>query len=843
MRNHKSASVGLAIAALCAGALALAAPGKAQDWQEQGPGPICNEGATLLPNMCDAAVPPTVMGGKNPAAGAINAIVPSPTDSGVVFVGTASGGVWKTSNATAAFPTWTPLTDMTALNLPQLPINSLAMSPVDSLTLFAGTGNTSSFDVFGSLGIGVARSTDGGTTWTLLARSTFTGRAINSIVPTTVSGAVLAATWLDGGGVYRSTDNGVTFTRISGNGTSGLPNAGVSSLVADQSNASRFYAGVPGGAGGGALAGVYRSGDGGVTWTAVNTGLSGLETSSRILLTVHSGSAFGANAVYAAVLAGDRTLSGVFRSANQGMSWTSLGVPSPPIYPGMQGNIHGAFAADPSDASVVFISGDRQDCPAASPVCGAPFPSPNANGCNAFYGNVFRWSGTAWQNVVCNGANATGPHPDSRFMAFDADGNLLQTNDGGIARLVSPNTASTRKWVAIDGNIRSAEFHSIAYDPLSNIVFGGAQDNGTPVQAKPGNFTWMQVLGADGGVVGVDASNPTESTRYYSFQNLGAFKRSTWDATNKMLTEVGVKLIITSGPGSNPADPSKNMTLRQFDKIQFYQPFALNAIDPSRMLMGTNQLYESLDKGDSLNNLGCLTPLDTMGRCVGPLVGSLYGRPIAYGGRLAGVDMPAVFYVGAGATIFHRVTAGGLITKLDKYPGGTVITIAMNPNNYKQVFVSDSNNKVWGSSDEGATWSDMTLNLASLTSLVPTIEVFSPDATLANTVVIGGGFGVFQVGATGTTWTRLTGLNDILPPALVLDLHYDYTDNVLVAGTLGRGSWTIAGPFSGTTEEAGLIARSKKVPRPSRPVSSSLLPLRHLPPAPPPSAVPPSTAP
>jgi hypothetical protein len=182
----------------------LAGPGKAQVWQEQGPGLICNEGATLLPNMCDAA--DTVMGGKNPAAGAINAIVPSPTDSGVVFAGAVSGGVWKTSNATAAIPTWTPLTDMTALNLPQLPINSLAMSPVDSLTLFAGTGNTSSFggfssfSGFGSLGIGVARSTDGGTTWTLLAGSTFTGRAINSIVPTTVSGAVLAATWLDGGG-------------------------------------------------------------------------------------------------------------------------------------------------------------------------------------------------------------------------------------------------------------------------------------------------------------------------------------------------------------------------------------------------------------------------------------------------------------------------------------------------------------------------------------------------------------------------------------------------------------------------------------------------------------------
>jgi hypothetical protein len=166
----------------------------------------------------------------------------------------------------------------------------------------------------------------------------------------------------------------------------------------------------------------------------------------------------------------------------------------------------------------------------------------------------------------------------------------------------------------------------------------------------------------------------------------------------------------------------------------------------------------------------------------------------------------------------------------------------MNPNNYKQVFVSDLNNMIWGSADEGVTWSNMTLNLASLTSLVTTIEVFSPDATLANTVVIGGGFGVFQVGATGTTWTRLTGLSGNVPPALVLDLHYDYTDNVLVAGTLGRGSWTIAGPFGGKIEPSKTpIAQA--VPLGIRRPVSSLLPLRHLPPTPPPSAnVPPSTA-
>jgi hypothetical protein len=151
---------------------------------------------------------------------------------------------------------------------------------------------------------------------------------------------------------------------------------------------------VPGGAGGGAQAGVYRSDDGGATWTAVNTGLAGLSTSLRILLTIHNDASN--NVVYADVIASNGTLSGVFRSTNQGGSWTSLGVPSPSIYPGAQGFFHGAFAADPVNPNVVFISGDTQS---------SPFP--NANGCNAFSGTLFRWTGTAWELAVCNGANAT----------------------------------------------------------------------------------------------------------------------------------------------------------------------------------------------------------------------------------------------------------------------------------------------------------------------------------------------------------------------------------------------------------------------------------------------------
>src|SRR6266436_5720715 len=281
MFNQRSILLAIvSLVALSGGAAAVAAPA----WVEQGPGPIQGGQDEGLPN--------------NPVAGAINAIVPISAD--IVFVGTVNGGGWKTSNATAATPTWTPLTDQ---QLPALSMNSLAVSPVSPSTLFAGTGSTSSLSFRGSSGFGVARSTNVGATWIVLARSPFAGRRIDSIVPTRLSGGnvVLAATLFDGGGVYRSTDNGVSFTRISGNATSILPDAGVSKLIADPSNSNRFYAGVPASFGGGPAAGVYRSDDGGLTWTAASTGVTGLATSFRILLSVHNDATN--NVVYAAVIA------------------------------------------------------------------------------------------------------------------------------------------------------------------------------------------------------------------------------------------------------------------------------------------------------------------------------------------------------------------------------------------------------------------------------------------------------------------------------------------------------------------------------------------------------------
>ena len=766
-----------------------------QVWVAQGPGPTLNGQNEGIPG--------------NPVSGSIISIATS-TNADLVYVGTTNGGVWKTTNATSATPAWTALTDT---QLPALSISSLAISPLDANTLYAGTGSTSSLGLDGSSGFGVAKSTNGGTTWSVLAGATFSTRRIVSIVPTSIGAAatqvVLAATLFDRGGVYRSADAGSTFTRISGG--SGLPDGGVSQIVADPSNANRFFAGVPSNYLNSGTAGIYVSIDGGANWTLVNGTIPAaiLNNSLRILLSVSGGAP---NPVYAMFISNNAAsgiasghLSGVFRTPDQGATWVSMGLPSPEIFPGGQGSIHGAILAHRIDAAAVFISGDRQNT-----------PFPNVNGCSNFTANVFRGVFTGvgtWTNAVCSGASGTSPHADSRALAFDANGNVLQANDGGIFRLVSPDAAAgVRSWVSVNNTIQPAEVHSVAYDPLSNVVFAGTQDTGTPIQSAPGNTTWNELIQGDGGVVAVDADQTAHagtSIRYTSFQRFGSFNRTSWNSANAMIggfTTVGLNITSGSGAGN---------TLSAFDaNIQFYTPYVLNRIDPSRMLIGTASIYESLNKGDSLANLGF----------TGQFISSL-----TYGSRLGGVAKPEVFYAGAGASIRHRVTVGGLITTLASYPGSSVRAVVMDPQNYQKVFAVDDASRVWGSFDEGVTWINLTANLPALTSDTRSIEIYSPDTTGKGTVLMVGTItGVFKMnrpGAAGTAWIAM----GMLPHALVRDIHYDYTNNRLVAGLLGRGAWLANDPFG-----AGGVL----VVTPAVSTAPILLPIPPPPPTAPPSAAP-----
>src|SRR6185295_174119 len=113
-------------------------------WSEEGPGPSYNGQLEGIPNL--------------PVTGAVNALLPHPTDPDVLYLGAVNGGVWKTTTATAAEPAWTPLTD--GFGSLAIGNGALRFDPTDgtSSTLLAGIGRSSSFGAGGAR-IGLLRTT------------------------------------------------------------------------------------------------------------------------------------------------------------------------------------------------------------------------------------------------------------------------------------------------------------------------------------------------------------------------------------------------------------------------------------------------------------------------------------------------------------------------------------------------------------------------------------------------------------------------------------------------------------------------------------------------------------
>jgi hypothetical protein len=458
------------------------------------------------------------------------------------------------------------------------------------------------------------------------------------------------------------------------------------------------------------------------------------------------------------------------------------------LHPGGQGSIHLSIVVDPNDPNTIYVGGDRQDD------SGLPSPNnfPNFIGARNFSGRLFRgdtsvaptgavpspqWEHLTHSNTIAQipgGGTARGssPHADSREMVFDANGNLIEVDDGGIYRRTSPQN-NTGDWFSINGDIQTSEFHDIAYDTNSNtIILAGSQDNGTSVQINMGSTTWRLVSGGDGGDVAVDnitLAGNNQSIRYSSSQNLGSFRRETYDANNNRIGNAVFPALTVVGGG----DPLEE---------QFVTPVELNAINPTRLVIGgspsnpSNHVYESFDQGNTITQIN------------GP---GANRNAMAYGGRSGGVDNPDVLYVGSGAAVFLRTTAGAALAPTAALPagGGTVRDVVMDPDDWRSAFAVDSN-QVFRTTNQGASWTEITGNLPGLGAGDFQTTVFVAGAT-NDLLLVGTNAGVFvSFSSNGfTSWSRL-GVG--LPNVLVADLDYDVADDVLVAGTLGRGAWTIA---------------------------------------------------
>lgn len=715
--------------------------------------------------------------------GAVECFAVHPASADTVYAGGVNGGIFKSTNATAGTPSWTQQFDAKE----SLSVMALEFDPSDGTnnTLAAGVGTRSSFYGIGGSSTGVWRTTDGGSTWTQ-AGAGMAGRKISAVAPrgTTLVAAVDSAASSADRGIWRTTDTGGIWTQeLAGQAYD---------MAADPMNATQLFCSITTGA----SLGIWRSTDTGDTWTKVSDApvdaFLGASPVRVELAVGRAGSAdIAAANVFVAIVSSGGTLAALYRSANSGTSWTAMDLPgvlettgtgAPAfvgIHPGGQGSIHLSLAAHPTSHTVCFIGGDRQPMGV-----GDTGSWPNSSGASNYTGRIFRVDGAlapgaqyapithcgtgiplpsgckSTQRTVSNSA----PHADSRELRFDAAGDLLESDDGGIYKHTDPDS-TTGDWFSLNGNLVVNEQHSTAYDAVSNIVFSGNQDTGTTIQSATGSATWSSYMQGDGGDVVVGENDPiaAQSTRYMSYYYLYSALRQTYNAANA--TVGGFTYLALSPLGGDPA-PS----------AQFYTPVAINNVTPTRLIFGCgNGVYESSDRGATVDQISTHV-INSGGR-----------DAIAYGA----VGNADVLYYGSSTSVYVRTAAPPTAPAASAaYPGGYVYGISVDPDDPLSAVVIDID-QVFFTDNGGTSWTDITGNLGTFLPATLRSVVYLKGDPGKDGIAVGTDRGVYVSLETGSfvVWDTLgTGL----PNAPVYELSYSFGDDTLVAGTLGRGAFSLS---------------------------------------------------
>jgi hypothetical protein len=709
-------------------------------WAALGPAPLAN-GQTS---------------GNLPVSGRITGVAADPADANTLFIATAGGGVWKTTDGGA---TWNPLTDHLTSGGAPLPqfMGAIAETrdSANNQVVYAGMGEANnSGDSF--YGDGILVSRDGGTTWTLTnAAGALTGQTVSKIVldPSDASGgtayAAVAIFGVNGpgvatAGIWKTTDFGAHWT----NTTATLPNNPTynswSDLVIDPGSPNILFAaeGNPFNNFGYATGnGVYETTNAGASWTLLRGTPTGTQD-GRIALALYD--ANGTFELFVAIavpsnLSNGAQLYKMFKSTDRGASFTDL-TATVPNYLGQnglgQGDYDTTLAVSPTNPNFVFAGGSDNG--------GSPGDIKSTNG------------GVSWVSIVTDG-NGKGPHTDSHATAFDANGNLLEGDDGGLFRY----NPSTNLWSSLNGNLNTIEFNGIATDPTNaNVAYGGSQDNGT--SKYNGAQGWTQLIGGDGGLTRLD---PTNHNRVYQEFYGASLQRS--DDGGAHFTNVTAGL---SGRILDYAYPS---------------PFALDSA--GTILYGTDWLSRSTNQGSSWsvigkNGLNGFNPGDN-------LIDAVAVAP----------SNNAVVYVESGGHLFvtqnaTSANASGVIWTAIDLPGGAeggfgLNSLVVDPNNpgtaYEGInfFTTGSGGLVYKTTNFGSSWTDVSKNL--LNSPVWALALSADGST----VYAGTDVGLYATSNSGSTWSVFgTGL----PNVQVTDLEVVPSLNLLAAGTYGRGLWVIS---------------------------------------------------
>jgi Secretion system C-terminal sorting domain len=404
-----------------------------------------------------------------------------------VWVGGVDGGIWKTTDITAAAPNWTLASDF----LSNLAVSGICQDPTNTNTMYFCTGE-SFFNGDAVFGNGVFKSTDHGITWTQLANTSNLTKC--SKILCDAAGNVYVSTIGIGiaVGLQRSSDQGASWVSINPfTTTSRIVDFEISSTGTMHVSAGLFSAAGIGG---------YRYNTNPATATTTNW------SSATTLFAFPAGNnsrtelACVGNTVYASLGLSSSKIEAIAKSTDGGDTWTTTTLTTTNISDlngsSGQGSYAQALAVDPSNPNTVIV--------------GSLNLLKSTDG-GVTFSKISEWFGTTGQYVHADQHNFTW-YDNGNKMLVGCDGGLFYTNDKG-STFSDKNTG-----------LRLKQFYSVAIHPTSpNYFLAGAQDNGTHQLNGPGLTSSVEVTGGDGAFVAIDQDQPQYQVGAYVYCN---FRRS-----------------------------------------------------------------------------------------------------------------------------------------------------------------------------------------------------------------------------------------------------------------------------------------------------------------------------
>jgi hypothetical protein len=796
-----------------------------------------------------------VVGGPGPTSGRATAVATDTTNN-IIYLGAAQGGVWRSADGGT---TWTAIMDTAA----SLSIGALAIAPSSPTTLYVGTGETNNcVDCY--FGVGIYRidnansasptivgpinpnftfapSGGGGpVTTTVFGNVGISKILVHSTDPATIfvstktstSGATEAnfSNWpsqfippMAVVGVWRSTNataaaGSVAFTKLA------VPTA-ASASVDTPATGNRSITdmimepGVPDNVIVYAF-GANAAGDGGV-WRSTNATTTGTFTqvkiagSTRWTFAIHKVGA--AVTVYAATTEGFTNIGcnsattrfgTLRRSIDGGATWNNVLAGAA----GTAGIIQSAagfcepqcsyditVAVDPNNVNNIYLGGSA---PGYTPCSHAVARSTDG---------------------VAFAADETGVHADTHYIFSDQTGtNIYDANDGGIwKRTVTAVAASA--WVNVNNSpLNTLQFQSVAVHPTdANFTLGGTQDNGTEWQSSVSG-TWLGAEGGDGGYALIDTNSAgTAVTQYHTFY-CAANSQIFFDRATSTTCNTIKDSWPTRGPAacsattlcSNDATPAPcdgtqfyigNNGIQLYDNVLFYPPMALGPGNPNTLYFGTDRLYRSTNKGDSMSIVsqspivvtGTRVPI-TGGAAqnVGSIITAVGVAPSDDNVRMVGLLNGNVWATSTGSSTLVNISPtlpAHPVAGQSQYIGHAVI----NPSNPNVAYISLAYYTPAGQgifritnlqaasngAPVAAAWTASSNGIPSIPINALAIDPAKPYRVFAGTDM-----GVYISEDAGANWSPY---GQGLPRVAVFDMAIQPSSRILRVATHGRGMWEI----------------------------------------------------